>query len=78
MGFVLVLIHPAPILVTITAVNPARSTGVAQFAGGEDMAPLWLCWLTPVAGAPVAGALTKWVYEDTEIVDTVVVEGRAA
>ncbi len=77
-GFALVLIHLVSIPVTNTSVNPARSTGVALFAGGEYVAQLWLFWLAPVAGAMIAGALAKWLYEDTKIVDTVVVERRAA
>ncbi|WP_457108279.1 aquaporin Z [Methylobacterium sp. P5_C11] len=77
-GFALVLIHLVSIPVTNTSVNPARSTGVALFAGGEYVMQLWLFWLAPIAGAMVAGALAKWLYEDTKIVDTVVVERRAA
>ena len=77
-GFALVLIHLVSIPVTNTSVNPARSTGVALFAGGEYVAQLWLFWLAPIAGAMIAGAFAKWLYEDTKIVDTVVVERRAA
>jgi aquaporin Z len=77
-GFALVLIHLISIPVTNTSVNPARSTGVALFAGGEYIVQLWLFWLAPIAGAMVAGAMAKWLYEDTKIVDTVVVERRAA
>ncbi|MGX7705526.1 aquaporin Z [Methylobacterium sp. Gmos1] len=77
-GFALVLIHLISIPVTNTSVNPARSTGVALFAGGEYVAQLWLFWLAPVAGALLAGALAKWLYEDRRIYDTVVIEKRAA
>jgi aquaporin Z len=77
-GFALVLIHLISIPVTNTSVNPARSTGVALFAGGEYIAQLWLFWLAPIAGAMIAGALAKWLYEDNAIYDTVVVEKRAA
>jgi len=77
-GFALVLIHLVSIPVTDTSVNPARSTGVALFAGGEYVAQLWLFWLAPIAGAMIAGAFAKWLYDDGRIYDTVVVEKRAA
>ncbi|MBE7200743.1 MAG: aquaporin Z [Parafilimonas terrae] len=77
-GFALVLIHLVSIPVTNTSVNPARSTGVALFAGGEYVAQLWLFWLAPIAGAMIAGAFAKWLYDDGRIYDTVVVEKRAA
>jgi aquaporin Z len=32
-------------------VNPARSTGVAVFAGGWAVAQLWLFWVAPIVGA---------------------------
>jgi aquaporin Z len=37
-------------------VNPARSTGVAVWAGAELVGQLWLFWLAPIAGA-VLGAV---------------------
>jgi len=77
-GFALVLIHLISIPVTNTSVNPARSTGVALFAGGDYVGQLWLFWLAPIAGAMIAGTLAKWLYDDTKIVDTVVVERRIA
>ncbi len=54
-GFALTLIHLISIPVTNTSVNPARSTGVALFAGGELVGQLWLFWLAPIVGAVVAG-----------------------
>ena len=54
-GLGLTLIHLVSIPVTNTSVNPARSTGVALFAGGWAMSQLWLFWIAPIAGA-VAGA----------------------
>lgn len=54
-GLGLVLIHLISIPVTNTSVNPARSTGVAVFAGGWALGQLWLFWAAPVAGA-LAGA----------------------
>jgi aquaporin Z len=57
-GLSLTLIHLISIPVTNTSVNPARSTGVAVWAGAEAMGQLWLFWLAPIAGALLAG----WVY----------------
>ena len=55
-GLALTLIHLVSIPVTNTSVNPARSTGVALFAGGWALEQLWLFWVAPLAGA-VLGAL---------------------
>jgi aquaporin Z len=46
--------------VTNTSVNPARSTGVALWVGGEAVGQLWLFWLAPIVGALLAG----WVYRN--------------
>ena len=54
-GLCLTLIHLISIPVTNTSVNPARSTGVAIFAGGWAISQLWLFWIAPIIGA-VAGA----------------------
>src|ERR671912_2672018 len=54
-GLGLVLIHLVSIPVTNTSVNPARSTGVAVFAGGWAIQQLWLFWLAPIVGAALAG-----------------------
>jgi len=50
-GLGLTLIHLISIPVTNTSVNPARSTGVALFAGGWALAQLWLFWVAPIVGA---------------------------
>jgi aquaporin Z len=55
-GLALTLIHLVSIPVTNTSVNPARSTGVALFAGGWAIEQLWLFWVAPIAGG-VLGAL---------------------
>jgi aquaporin Z len=75
-GLGLTLIHLVSIPVTNTSVNPARSTGPALFAGGEHIAQLWLFWIAPILGALIAGWLTRWMYEQEAIVDTIVVEER--
>ena len=55
-GLALTLIHLICIPVTNTSVNPARSTGVALFAGGWAIGQLWLFWVAPVLGA-ILGAM---------------------
>ena len=62
-GLALTLIHLISIPVTNTSVNPARSTGVALFAGTELVAQLWLFWLAPIVGALLAGWLYYSVFE---------------
>jgi aquaporin Z len=57
-GLALTLIHLISIPVTNTSVNPARSTGVALFAGGWALEELWMFWVAPIAG----GALGAWIY----------------
>ena len=75
-GLSLTLIHLITIPVTNTSVNPARSTGPALFAGGAYIGQLWLFWLAPIVGAIIAGLLTRWMYEQEAILDTIVVEER--
>lgn len=72
-GLALTLIHLVSIPVTNTSVNPARSTGPALFAGGEHIAQLWLFWLAPLAGAILAGLVTRWLYEPVQITEEVLV-----
>lgn len=55
-GLALTLIHLISIPVSNTSVNPARSSGVALFAGGWALEQLWVFWLAPIAGA-LLGAL---------------------
>lgn len=54
-GLALTLIHLISIPVSNTSVNPARSLGVAWFAGGDAMAQVWVFILAPVVGAAIAG-----------------------
>jgi aquaporin Z len=54
-GLGLTLIHLIGIPVTNLSVNPARSTGVAVYAGGWAIQQLWLFWLAPIVGAAIAG-----------------------
>jgi aquaporin Z len=57
-GLALTLIHLISIPVTNTSVNPARSTGVALFAGGPALEQLWFFWVAPIVG----GLLGAGVY----------------
>lgn len=54
-GLCLTLIHLISIPVTNTSVNPARSLGVAWFAGPEALSQVWLFIVAPVVGAAIAG-----------------------
>jgi aquaporin Z len=60
-GLALTLIHLISIPVTNTSVNPARSTGVALYAGGWALAQLWLFWVAPIAGAVLGAAVYRFV-----------------
>jgi aquaporin Z len=55
-GLGLTLIHLISIPVTNTSVNPARSLGVAWFAGDGALSQVWLFILAPAVGAAIAGA----------------------
>lgn len=54
-GLGLTLIHLISIPVSNTSVNPARSTAVAFFQGGEVVGQQWLFWVAPILGAVIAG-----------------------
>lgn len=58
-GLALTLIHLISIPVTNTSVNPARSTGVALFAGGIYLQQLWFFWIVPIAGGVIGGTVYK-------------------
>ena len=63
-GLALALIHLISIPVTNTSVNPARSTGVAIFAGGWALQQLWLFWVAPIVGAILGGVIHKSLLAD--------------
>ena len=77
-GLGLTLIHLVSIPVTNTSVNPARSLGPAIFAGGDYLAQVWLFWVAPLAGAAVAGLVSRWLHDEAALAATVVVEERIA
>ncbi len=60
-GLSLTLIHLVSIPVTNTSVNPARSTGVALFAGGWAVDQLWLFWVAPIIGAVLGAVAYRFV-----------------
>ncbi len=60
-GLCLTLIHLISIPVTNTSVNPARSTGVALFAGDWAIAQLWLFWMAPIIGALLGAAIYRFI-----------------
>ena len=66
-GLGLTLIHLISIPVTNTSVNPARSTGVAIFAGPELLAQTWLFWVAPILGAIVAGFFYSSFFSESAI-----------
>jgi aquaporin Z len=68
-GLGLTLIHLISIPVTNTSVNPARSTGVALFAGPELFSQVWLFWVAPIVGALLAGFLYAGVFEQETILE---------
>ncbi|MBV9653344.1 MAG: aquaporin Z [Acetobacteraceae bacterium] len=76
-GLALTLIHLVSIPVTNTSVNPARSTGPALLAGGDHVAQLWLFWIAPIAGAVLAGLVSRWLHNDA-LPDTMIVENSPA
>lgn len=61
-GLCLTLIHLISIPITNTSVNPARSLGVALFAGVGLLSQVWLFWLAPILGAVLAGFLHSSVF----------------
>ena len=63
-GLCLTIIHLVSIPVTNTSVNPARSTGPALFAGGAHIGQLWLFWVAPIAGAVLAGLVSRMLQEE--------------
>ncbi len=56
-GLCLTLIHLVSIPVTNTSVNPARSLGVAVFAGWPAFSQVWLFWVAPIIGGMI-GAIS--------------------
>jgi aquaporin Z len=61
-GLCLTLIHLISIPVDNTSVNPARSLGVALFAGGGwALGQVWLFWVAPIVGGALGGLAYTWL-----------------
>lgn len=65
-GLCLTLIHLISIPITNTSVNPARSTGVALFAGGWAISQLWLFWVAPIGGAALGAVVYRFIGSEKE------------
>ncbi|MBL1263000.1 aquaporin Z [Candidatus Methylomicrobium oryzae] len=65
-GLGLTLIHLISIPVTNTSVNPARSLGVAVYAGDWALGQVWLFWVAPIAGALFGAYIYKFLAEATD------------
>ena len=63
-GLTLTLIHLMSIPIDNTSVNPARSFGMAIYAGGDAMQQLWAFFVFPLLGGAL-GALAWWAIEDS-------------
>lgn len=60
-GLALTLTNLVAIPVTNASINPARSTGVAVFAGGWALGQLWLFWVAPIVGGLLGGLIHRWL-----------------
>ena len=60
-GLSLTLIHLISIPVTNTSVNPARSLGVALYAGDWALGQLWLFWVAPIVGALLGAVIYRFI-----------------
>lgn len=65
-GLGLTAIHLMSIPVSNTSVNPARSAGVAVFAGGVALSQLWMFWVAPIVGAALGASIYKFISSDSE------------
>lgn len=63
-GFALTLIHLISIPISNTSVNPARSLGVAWFAGVDPLMQVWVFILAPLVGAAIAGVTYPMFFPD--------------
>ncbi|MGL3807392.1 aquaporin Z [Paeniglutamicibacter sp. R2-26] len=66
-GLSLTLIHLVSIPITNTSVNPARSLGVAWFAGPEALGQVWLFVVAPLVGAAIAGLSYPLLFASTAV-----------
>ncbi len=72
-GFTLTLIHLFSMPIDFTSVNPARSFGMALFAGGDAITQLWVFFVFPLVGA-FLGVLVWLMVDDDTVEDTMLVD----
>lgn len=65
-GLGLTLIHLISIPVTNTSVNPARSLGVALYAGDWALGQLWLFWVAPIIGALLGAYIYRFLADNND------------
>src|SRR4029450_7247250 len=65
-GLVLTLIHLISIPIDNTSVNPARSLGVALFAGSDALKQLWVFIVFPIVGGIAGTVLYQFMASDEE------------
>ncbi len=65
-GITLTLIHLISIPVDNTSVNPARSFGMAVFAGGDAVQQLWAFFVFPLIGAIVGAGAYLLISDDDD------------
>lgn len=71
-GLALTLIHLVSIPISNTSVNPARSLGVAWFAGPDALIQVWAFILAPLIGAAIAGFTYKMLFPDPEVAEPLI------
>lgn len=65
-GLSLTLVHILGISFTGTSVNPARSFGPALFAGGDELADVWVFIVAPLVGGILAALVYKFLTSKNE------------
>jgi len=60
-GVTLALIHMISIPIDNTSVNPARSFGMAIFAGGDSLTQLWAFFVFPIVGGVVGTLVHRYI-----------------
>lgn len=71
-GLSLTLIHLVSIPISNTSVNPARSLGVAWFAGPEALGQVWMFFVAPIIGAAIAGVTYYMLFPDRKATEELV------
>lgn len=61
-GLTLVVLVAVSAPITNGALNPARATATAVFAGGWAIDQLWLSWVAPILGGIVFGMIYKCLF----------------